>query len=62
MNSLICSHRNTRRNGEWIFQIGGEGVKRSQDVREPENVRTVKRQLVLNVQEVDCKYKRNALR
>ncbi|CAK8680339.1 unnamed protein product [Clavelina lepadiformis] len=52
VESLI-DHRNTDRNGEWIFQVGGEGVKRQRDVISPERSHHSKRQALLNVQEVD---------
>ena len=50
------SHRNTHRNGEWIFQIGGAGVKRNHEPVAPEKARVVRRQAsIINVQEVNCK-------
>uniref|UniRef100_H2Y4T8 NIDO domain-containing protein n=1 Tax=Ciona savignyi TaxID=51511 RepID=H2Y4T8_CIOSA len=41
VDSLV-DFRNTWNNGEWIFQVGGEGVRRSRDLIVPELVRTTR--------------------
>ena len=43
------------RKGEWIFQIGGDGVIDRDDVIDPDRRRLVRREALINVQEVDCK-------
>nr|CAB3264326.1 nidogen-2-like [Phallusia mammillata] len=53
VDSLV-DYRNTAQNGEWIFQIGGEGVRQNRDVITPQGARHRKRQTnhLINVQDV----------
>ncbi|XP_078491511.1 nidogen-2-like [Ciona intestinalis] len=53
VDSLI-DFRNTWNNGEWIFQVGGDGVRRSRDVVPPELVRNVRQAgSIINVQDIN---------
>jgi len=49
----LVDYENMDRKGEWIFQIGGDGVIDRDDVIDPDRRRLVRREALINVQEVD---------
>uniref|UniRef100_H2XLM3 Nidogen-1 n=1 Tax=Ciona intestinalis TaxID=7719 RepID=H2XLM3_CIOIN len=54
LTKVFHSFRNTWNNGEWIFQVGGDGVRRSRDVVPPELVRNVRQAgSIINVQDIN---------